>query len=273
MPWLQAVAVLVIAWFVVTASTAAAQESLSPELAARVGEEPISKRQVEAWVRKQRRGAARRGRPVDPPRFRRCVAVRKRLARPGAPAGRRGLRRRCRRRYQAMRTQAMVFLVQSAWTRQEAAARGIAVAPRRVRRELRSQRQQSFNSAREFRRFLRRSGMTLADILYRIRVDLLQTRIVEQVARSVPPVTPDEVTDYYESHRRSYRGMSRRRARRVIRRLLVARREQAAIADFAREFRERYREMTLCAGRYVVAECANSAPAQPSGTLSAGGRS
>lgn len=245
------------------AAPASGQEQPLPlNAVARVGDEPILTGHFRKWLRVAALGQDPRGGVPHPPSFTRCIgAERKRLARKRRGVSRATLRRRCRRRYEALKREVMQFLVQSAWVRQEAAARGIAVARREVRRQLRSQRRQAFDTDREYRRFLRRSGMTEADLLYRVKVDLLQTRITRQVANSAPPVTSREVSDYYATHRRRFRRMPRRRARRIIRRVLRSQRERRAIDTFVLEFRARYRAVTVCREGYEIAECSHVVPA------------
>ena len=244
---------------VAAASANAQEEPLPPDVVARVGEEPIGKREFRDWLRKTARGQDRRGGVPKPPRFERCIAAeRRRLATSRRRPSRRVLRLRCRRRYKQLRDEVMQFLVQGAWTRQEAKARAIVVPSREVRRQFKRQKRQAFEKERAYRRFLRRSGMTQADILYRVKLDLLQTRITRQVTAAAPPVPPAEVTDYYESNRRRFRKMSRRKARRVIRRLLRSQRQQQALDRFVKDFRERYTAVTVCAEGYVIAECSNA---------------
>ena len=233
------VVVLALVSALIGAAPAAAQEpALPPDVVARVGEDQVTTRDFRHWLRIGVRGAG----PLDPPKYERCIAS----ERKNVPKGRRTpstrvLRARCEQRYE------------------EAAARGITVAPSRVRRRLKSQRSKAFKNDRAYRRYLRDTGLTRADLLYRFRLEMLQQAVTKRVVASVPPVTSDDVTRYYTRHRAKYRGVTRSRARRAIRRRLTSSRQQAAISRFIEAFRARYKEQTVCAKDYTVAECGSVA--------------
>jgi hypothetical protein len=245
---------------VTAVAPAAAQEPPLPDgVVARVGEEPITEREFRHWLRIGLRGESTGGAPLDPPRFRRCVAGELRALPNGGPRpSRRELRQRCRTRFDALRASTTLFLLHAEWTRQETAARGIAVTPERVRRAFERQKRQAFPNERVFRRFLRASGMTEADLLDRVELDMLQERLTDAALEGVPEVTKQDVERHYARHRRQYRGIAPARARREIRVLLTARRRQGAIARFTAEFRSRYRAMTVCANGHVISECSNA---------------
>jgi SurA N-terminal domain len=215
-----AIAAAVLAGAVVV--PAAAQEPPLPDGAvARVGDEHISKRLFRHWLR---------------------IAVN------GDPEARRD----------ALRDSTMLYLIHRAWTGQEAAARGIVVKPAQVRRAFRRQRREAFPDERDYRRFLRRSGMTEADLLERLKFDLLQRRLTRVATKDVPAVTKREVERHYAEHRRRYSDLSPAAARQAIRAQLKAERRQRAIARFIESFRARYRAMTTCAKGYVIDACSNA---------------
>jgi SurA N-terminal domain len=215
-----AMAAVVLAGMVV--ATATAQEPPLPDGAvARVGDEHISKRVFRHWLR---------------------IAV------AGDPEAKR----------EPLRDSTMLYLLHRAWTRQEAAARGIVVKRAAVRRAFERQRREAFPDDRDYRRFLRTSGMTEADLLERLEFDMLQRRLTRAAAKDVPAVTQEEVERYYAEHRRRYSELSPAAARRAIRVQLNATRRQRAITRFIESFRARYRAMTTCAKGYVIEACANA---------------
>jgi hypothetical protein len=237
------------------APTAAQQPSLPDGVVARVGDERIPERQFRHWLRIGIRGERT---PVDPPRFERCIAAeRETPSEQRRPSSERELRSRCRGRYRAIRASTMLFLVHRVWTRQEAAARGLAVAPEQVRRAFERQMREAFPTERAFREFLRSSGLTKADLLQRTEFDMLQRRLIRAATANVPEVTREDVERYYARHRRRFSGLSPASARRAIRVQLTATRRQRATARFLDEFRSRYRAMTTCAKGYVIDACSN----------------
>ena len=240
----------------VAAPGAAQQPSLPDGVVARVGQERISERQFRHWLRIGIRGESS---PVDPPRFERCIAAeRERPSELNRPSSVRELRSRCRDRYQAIRDSAMLFLLHRAWTRQEATARGLAVAREEVRRAFERQKREAFPTERAFREFLRSSGLSKADLFKRIEFDMLQRRLIRAATANVPEVTREEVERYYARHRRRFSGLSPASARRAIRVQLTAARRQRATARFLDDFRSRYRARTTCAKGYVIDACSNA---------------
>ena len=238
----------------VLVAPAAAQRGPLPEgMVARVGETPVSEREFRHWLRISTRGQSV---PLDPPGFERCMAAERQtpseIERPSTTGE---LRRRCRGRHEALRDSTMLFLLHREWTRQEAEARGLSVSPQRVRRAFERQRRASFQTEREFRDFLRLSGMTEADLIQRVEFDMLQ--LFRAATADVPEVTRQDVERYYARHRRRFRGQAPARARRTIRVQLQATREQRALARFLAEFRSGDRAITVCETGYVIPECSN----------------
>lgn len=90
----------------------------------------------------------------------------------GSPSGGEGAR---------LRMNVVSLLIGFEWVRGEAARRDLVVTRRQVLRRLRRQKAQTFPTAAAYRRFLRRSGQTGADIRFRLRIDLLSEAISEDV--------------------------------------------------------------------------------------------
>jgi foldase protein PrsA len=100
---------------------------------------------------------------------------------------------------------AFQLLLRNAWIAAEADLRGVAVSDAEVEAELWSQVDQAFPSRRAFRRWLRRSGQAEADILMRVRLDMLSIRIVDPVLEQAKASVTDEVVDRYLAKRGNYR--------------------------------------------------------------------
>jgi foldase protein PrsA len=120
------------------------------------------------------------------------------------------------------RRDAMRFLISATWLTQETRARGIRVTREQVRRALRRQRREAFDSRRAYRRWLRRTGQTEADVRYRVKLDLLSEALRQRVLRGTP------------------------------------RSEQPAeLHRFTRRFNRKYRALTYCRKGFRVRECLN----------------
>lgn len=77
--------------------------------------------------------------------------------------------------------QALGFLITSEWVLGEAAARHIAVSDAEVKAHYAQLVHQSFSKAGELQKYLAKSGETEADLLARIKVELLASRIAAKV--------------------------------------------------------------------------------------------
>ncbi len=117
--------------------------------------------------------------------------------------------------------EALAFLITSQWVLSEAAARKLSVSAAEVKQRLAKVKQQSFPKASSFARFLSSSGETEADLLARVKVELLQQRIAAQVSA----------------------GKS-------------AAQRGATLAAFERAFQQRWKAQTTCKPGYVMEDCA-----------------
>ena len=180
----------------VLAAVAAALVLAAPATAQTVatvdGAGEVTKEQFDHWMRIAARSAAGQD------------ARRARVPRPGTP------------RYRRLRNQVMELLLQNLWVQGEAEERGIEVGAEEVRAAFREQRRQSFARPQDFRRFLRQSGFTVPDLLYRARLELLSQRLRDAVQRSAPPVTDEDVRAEYERDA-SWSVMPERRDVRFVR--------------------------------------------------------
>jgi foldase protein PrsA len=97
-----------------------------------------------------------------------------------------------------LRLQVMQLLISFRWLEGEAARLGIAVSPAAVNREYRRQKRQSFPKDAAFRRFLRTSGQTVADVKQRVRLDMLSERVRDRaVRRAKTPRGEQRLLDRY----------------------------------------------------------------------------
>jgi foldase protein PrsA len=133
---------------------------------------------------------------------------------------------RLARRSGRSRAEAFRMLVEHAWISAEAAERDLVVTHQQVVREFRQQRDSVFSTRRQYRRFLRESGQTVDDLLFRMREDMLRVAIRAQVvAAAAASVTDADVDAHLAEH-----GFPRIPERRDIRIVLTARRSAAVTA-------------------------------------------
>lgn len=81
----------------------------------------------------------------------------------------------------ALDESALNFLIQAQWITDEAAQLGILLSEADVRARFVKLRRQEYPHTREFDAFLRSSGFTVSDLLLRVRIEMLSTRIKQHV--------------------------------------------------------------------------------------------
>jgi SurA N-terminal domain len=116
------------------------------------------------------------------------------------------------------REEVLQFLISSGWVLGEARDLNISVSVAQVRRDFDRVKAQQFPKTREFRAFLRSSGQTVADLLFRVRLNLLSDRIERHVSAG-------------------RRGSHK----------------QQALSRFVKAFEAKWRQRTYCAPPYVIA--------------------
>jgi phosphatidylethanolamine-binding protein (PEBP) family uncharacterized protein len=142
--------------------------------------------------------------------------------------------------------QALGFLVTSDWVLGEAAARHLAVSEAEVKQHFAEIEHQHFSKAGSLQQFLAKSGETEADLLARVKVELLQSRIAAQVTA-----------------RKS------------------AAQRKALLTSFQQAFARHWKSYTTCEAGYVMEDCSEyhggpedlTAPSSSSGSSAAGSSS
>jgi foldase protein PrsA len=160
------------------------------------------------------------GSPViipDPPNYTKCIASLKKIAPAGITLP--VIKNACVQQF----NQTMEYLVRSDWVQGQAASLGLKVTPAQVQAKFATAKAQSpYKTAAQFATLLSTTGQTINDILYRIRIQLLATKLA----------TPAAVQAYYKQHSSSYTTPERRNVRIVLTKTLAqAKAAMAALAS------------------------------------------
>lgn len=212
------------------APAADSAQKMPSDAVATVDGDPITKADYDHWLEiTARSDVATGGGPVipDPPSYTRCIAALKERAdrvRGRKAPSKTQLEARCRTRDRRLRRTTMALLIQAVWFEKEAEALGLEVSDATVKRALRTMKRQSFERERDYRRFLRESGMTESDVLFRVRSEELATAITRHVAG---------------------RGAAKDEMKRLV--------------AFTREFQTRWSRQTECRDGFVIAQFCGSA--------------
>ncbi len=106
-------------------------------------------------------------------------------------------------KYDETKEAAAKFFLEGVWIQGQAAEWGIEVTEQEIEKELKKIKKESFKSEAEFQKFLKESHYTTADINYRVKIQILSTKLQEQLKEKAPDPTQSEVENYYEAAKSS----------------------------------------------------------------------
>ncbi len=89
-------------------------------------------------------------------------------------------------------------ILETIWIQGLAAEEGISVTEKEVQDELKKLKDQNFKSEAEFKKFLKTSHYTTQDVNERVKIQILSTKIQEQLAEGAGEPSKGEIKDYYE---------------------------------------------------------------------------
>jgi foldase protein PrsA len=175
---------------------------------ARVGDTVITQDQFDHWYASAAKSQAQQGGPAvppDPPNFTKCVAALKEAQPKGSPAPKDAdLKKQCKQSYDQLKQQVMQFLIQSQWVQKEAADQNVKVSDKEVQTLFADQKKQAFPKEADYQKFLRSSGATEQDILFRIKLDALQNKLTAKIQKDQEKITDEDVEEYYDKNKQRF---------------------------------------------------------------------
>ncbi len=188
-----------------------------------VGGNPITKSTFEHWlgVAAASSAATPGEKPVlpDPPNYTACIAHLEATAskpvKGQAKPSQAQLKSQCEQQYKSLQQEVLSFLISSSWVLGEAEALGVKVSDAEVKKQFGKIKSQQFPKAEEFKKFLTSSGQTVSDLLLRVKLNLLSTKIQQKVAKEKGAVTEAQIEKYYNEHKSQF-GTPEKRALLVI---------------------------------------------------------
>jgi foldase protein PrsA len=206
------------AFFVLALVLAAcgSSSSIPSDAVASIDGKAITKADYQRWAAVSAKASAAGGAAAvvpDPPRYTKCIAALRAQSKPvkGQPVPTAAtLRAQCKAQDQALVQQTMSTLIQSAWVEGEAKKQGVAATDAEVQKQLATTKKQSFPTEAAYQKFLKQSGMTQAEVLERLRVQLLAQKITKKIQQGSAPVSSAKVKQYYNQHRAQF-GLPERR--------------------------------------------------------------
>ncbi|MCW3012444.1 MAG: peptidylprolyl isomerase [Solirubrobacterales bacterium] len=232
---------------------ACGEESIPGNAVARVGDTAIKKDAYEHWLTVAALSQASQVNPQaaqtgekpkvsipEPPDFKSCIAEKAKTA----PKPAKGqpkptdtqFKAQCKTEYEALRDQVLQFLISSQWIQGEAGDRDVKVTDAEVKKQFESTKKQSFPKAADYKKFLASSGMTEADLLFRVRLDTLSNKLRESIVKGKDKVTDAQIKAYYDKNKARFAQPERRDLRIVLTKTKAkadqARKELAGGASF-----------------------------------------
>jgi foldase protein PrsA len=165
-----------------------------------------------------------------------------------------------------LRDQVLQLLVSHEWIRGEAEELGVEVSDDEVRDTYNQQKEQSFPEDADFEKFLKDSAQTEEDLLLQVRIDLLSTKISEEVTKGDAPVTEAQIEEFYNENKDQFDKQSLEQATETIRQTLQSQNQQQALQEFGEEFQRKWRERTDCREEFATSACKNGPDPTPTPT-------
>jgi foldase protein PrsA len=214
------------AFFVVAIALAACGGSSIPaNSVAKVGGTSITKDDFNHWLRIAAISSQGQTNPdiasgkaqaqiPDAPDFKACVAAKVK----SAPAPAKGqpkpttaqFKQQCQTEYNGLRDQVLQFLISAQWIVGEAGDQGVKVTNAEVDKQFATTKQQSFPKEADFQKFLKSSGMALADLKFRVKVQALSDKLRTKVTKGKDTVTDAQVKAYYDKNKARFAQPERR---------------------------------------------------------------
>jgi foldase protein PrsA len=156
----------------------------------------------------------------DAPDFTKCIAEKRKAA--AAPAKGQPkttdaqLKTQCKQEYDALREQVMQLLTSFQWIQGEAEDQGIKVSDAEVKKSFDQQRKQSFPKDADYQKFLKDYDQTEADILQRVKLDLLSNKIRDKIVKGKDKVSDAQIQEFYNKNKNRFAQPERRDLRIVL---------------------------------------------------------
>jgi foldase protein PrsA len=204
----------------------------------------------------------------DSPDFKNCIAQKRKTA-PKPAKGQpkttdEQLKDQCKQEYDALRDQVMQLLTSFRWIEGEAEEQGIKVSAAEVRKSFEEQKKQSFPKDADYKKFLKDYNQTEADILQRVKLDLLSNKIRDKIIKGKDKVSDAQIQDFYTKNKERFAQPERRDLRIVLT-------KTEAKANQAKAALESGQSWKTVAKKYSIDEASKAQggklPAQAKGTL------
>jgi foldase protein PrsA len=205
---------------------------ISGNSVADVAGNPITTKAFNHWMYVAAAGQATQspGQPVivpnDPPAFTKCIAQVRAQIPTLKKTATKTIQSDCKQLFTSLSSQVMDFLIKAYWYQADAHKLGINVTNAQVQKALTTAKKAQFSTSAQFQTFLKSSGQTLQDIVFRVRINQIFMKLT---AKHPTTVTTAAIASYYASHMSQF-GTPETRSMRIV---LTKTSAQASTAEAA----------------------------------------
>jgi foldase protein PrsA len=176
----------------------------------------------------------------EPPDYKACIAHLKATAPKPAkgqkPPTEASLKSECEQQYKSLQTEVLGFLISSEWVLSEASHLSVKVSDDQVKKEFTKIKTEEFPKAAEFEKFLKSSGQTVSDLLLRVKLNMLSSRIQKQVVKNKGKVTKAQIAKYYKENKSKYGTPEKRNVKIVLTKTAAAASSAKAEVESSKDF-------------------------------------
>lgn len=115
--------------------------------------------------------------------------------------------------YEQIRDQAIGLVLDIAWIQGEAERQGVEVTETEVQQELQNVKSQSFKTEEAFQQFLKQSGLTEAEVVQRVELQVVSRKIQDKVSEEAPDATEQDARDFYDANKEQFEQPEQRTIR------------------------------------------------------------
>ncbi len=191
----------------------------------KVGGTSITKTTYDHWISVAAASSATTtgtvAKPVvpEPPAFTACIAhLEATAAKPAKGQSKptaAQLKSECEQQYKSLQQEVLGFLISSEWVIGEGNSLGVKVSDKEVKKQFATIKSQQFPKPAEFEKFLATSGQTVSDLLLRVKLNLLSSKIQQHVVKSKGTPTEAQIAKYYNENKSRF-GTQEKRNLRII---------------------------------------------------------
>jgi foldase protein PrsA len=150
----------------------------------------------------------------EPPKFTACIAhletTQPKPAKGQAAPTQTQLKSQCETQYKSLQQEVLGFLISSSWVLGEGSSLGVSVSDKEVKKRFNQIKEQQFPKAAEFEKFLASSGQSVSDLLLRVKLNLMSSKIQQKIIKSKSNVSHAAIAKYYNEHKQRFEQPEKR---------------------------------------------------------------